>query len=111
MNLSDFIATTLGEVMKGVTLAAEDQKSSGRFGFINPMDGEKNDDFSSIPVAEIQFDVAITVESSSTSTTGGSLGIKVIEAKRSGDRGAKFTGESRVKFAVPVCLPTTKLSR
>ena len=41
MELSDFIAETLSEIMRGVTKAADEQRQSGRFGFINPMDGEK----------------------------------------------------------------------
>lgn len=64
MNLSDFIALTLDEIMSGVTKAAEAQKRSGRYGFINPMDGEQGDAFASIPVSNVSFDVAVTVETS-----------------------------------------------
>jgi len=48
MLLRDFIALTLDEVMEGVMQAALKHKESGGFGFINPMDGERNDEFGAI---------------------------------------------------------------
>ncbi len=111
MNLSDFIALTLDEIMSGVTRAAEVQKQSGRFGFINPMDGEQNDEFASIPISNVSFDVAVTTETTKTSKSGGGVNLKVIEASLGKDGATRLVGESRVAFVIPVCLPTTKLTR
>jgi hypothetical protein len=111
MKLSDFIALTLDEIMAGVTNAAEAHKASGRFGFINPMDGERNDEFASIPISNVSFDVAVTVETSEASKTGGGVNLKVIEASIGSNGQTRLVGESRVAFTVPVCLPTTKLTR
>lgn len=111
MNLSDFIALTLDEIMQGVTSAALKQKESGRFGFINPMDGEKGDEFASIPISTVKFDVAVTVESTNSKEAGAGINIRVIEARIGREGTERTTGESRVTFEVPVCLPTTKLAR
>lgn len=111
MKLSDFIALTLDEIMAGVTKAAEIQKSSARFGFINPMDGERNDEFASIPLSNVSFDVAVTIETSEASKAGGGVNLKVIEASVGSDGHTRMVGESRVAFVVPICLPTTKLTR
>ena len=110
MDLSDFIALTLDEIMAGVTKAALKQKESGRFGFINPQDGSRSDAFESIPISQVSFDVAVTVESMSGNKKQGGLNVKVIEASIGKDDTKRITGESRVSFVVPVCLPTTKLT-
>lgn len=97
--------------MQGVTDAALRQKESGRFGFINPVDGEQNDLFSSIPISKVAFDVAVTVEGTSGTKKGAGTAIKVIEAKLESGSATKTVGESRVTFEVPICLPTTELRR
>jgi hypothetical protein len=110
MDLSDFIALTLDKIMAGVTKAALKQKESGRFGFINPQDGSLSDAFNSIPISNVSFDVAITVESTSGNKKQGGLNVKVIEASMGKDDSKRTIGESRISFMVPVCLPTTKLT-
>lgn len=97
--------------MQGVTNAALRQKESGRFGFINPMDGEKGDAFSSIPITNVRFDVAVTADNTTGNQKSAGLNIRVIEARVGKEGAERVTGESRVTFDVPVCLPTTKLSR
>lgn len=111
MDLSDFIALTLDQVMDGVTKASGIQRGSGRFGFINPMDGEKGDAFDSIPITDVKFDVAITVEANEGRKKSGGLNIKVLEAQIGSEKDRRIVGESRITFSVPVCLPTTKLMR
>ena len=110
IDLSDFIALTLDEIMAGVTKAALKQKESGRYGFINPQDESQSDAFGSIPIANVSFDVAVTVESASGRKKHAGLNVKVIEASLGKDDAKRIVGESRVSFVVPVCPPTTKLT-
>ena len=55
----------------------------------------------------IEFDVAITVESAEQSTKDGGINIKVVEASISADLSKRTVGESRVRFSVPISLPYT----
>ncbi len=95
--------------MEGVTKAALKHKESRRFGFINPQDGKYADAFETIPISNVTFDVAVTVESSSGKKKHGGLNVKVLEASLGNEDSKRTLGESRVSFVIPVCLPTTKL--
>lgn len=107
MQLSEFIAATLSEIMKGVSLAekAHDGKALG--GYITPVKGSTIKDFDALPIREVEFDVAITTEQTADKTKSGGVNIKVIEADLSSTTTRKTIGESRVKFSVPVAMPAT----
>jgi hypothetical protein len=107
MQLSDFIAATLSEIMKGVSIAgkAHDGKSLG--GYITPVSGSRIKEFEALPIREVEFDVAITTEQTSDKSKSGGLNIKVIEADLTSAVTRKTVGESRVKFSVPVAMPAT----
>jgi hypothetical protein len=58
---------------------------------------------------EVEFDVAVTVENSKGGKKGAGLNIRVIEASLSSDTSEKTVGESRVRFSVPVSMPSTRI--
>lgn len=94
MELSEFISATLDQIIGGVTDATLKHQASGRYGFINPMDGTKGDAFDSIPISEVRFDVAVTVESASSGSKSGGLNVKVLEARLGSETNDKYIGES-----------------
>ncbi|HVQ06917.1 MAG TPA: hypothetical protein VMS43_00630 [Allosphingosinicella sp.] len=109
MELSDFITATLLEIMKGVSAASHQHRPEVHGGYINPTRKSRSADFEALPVRGVEFDVAVTVESSETSSKSGGIAIRVIEADLSADKSKRVTGESRVKFSVPVSMPSTDL--
>jgi hypothetical protein len=110
MELADFIAGTLSEIMRGVSKAAKAHDSVALGGSIAPVPDSLRRNYASLPIREVEFDVAITVEKTSGKSKSGGVNIKVIEADLTSNTLQKTVGESRVKFSVPVCLPSTSLT-
>lgn len=110
MQLGDFIAATLSEIMRGVSQAAKSHDGPTVGGSIAPMPVSKMTDPNSLLLREVEFNVAITTESSTERSKSGGVNIKVIEADLTAGSSEKTLGESRVKFSVPIQLPFTKLS-
>ncbi|MES2097952.1 MAG: hypothetical protein V4459_14460 [Pseudomonadota bacterium] len=110
MELAEFITETLGQIMKGVSDAIKEHGAGSLGGVINPRPASKASDPMGLPMSPVDFDVAVTVESSNAGSKGAGINIKVIEAKLSKDKAEKTTGESRIRFAVPVTLPVTSIT-
>ncbi|MEG8219926.1 hypothetical protein OSJ57_04745 [Sphingomonas sp. HH69] len=109
MELGDFIAATLSEIMRGVSLAAKAHDGPSVGGSIAPMPVSKMGNPDGLLLREVEFDVAITTESSTERSKSGGMNIKVIEADLTAGSSEKTLGESRVKFSVPIQLPFTRL--
>lgn len=107
MELSDFIAAALSEIMKGVSLAAKAHDGPTLGGYIAPVRGSRTKDFDALPIREVEFDVAITTEQTTDKSKSGGINIKVIEADLTASTTHKTVGESRVKFSVPIAMPST----
>jgi hypothetical protein len=110
MNLDEFIKTVIVDISKGVesaknTLAASKNKICPSMGsaFAEKF-GAKLNNFDGMYYQEIQFDVAVTVESKGDA--GAKAGIKVcgIEANVGGTVSSNSSTVSRVKFHVPLGL-------
>ena len=109
MELSDFIALTLGEIMSGVSKAAQSHSSADLGGNIAPQAASRIGDPDQMLIREVEFDIAITSESTSDKSKSGGMNVKVIEADLTSASSKRLVGESRVKFSVPISLPYTRI--
>lgn len=110
MELDDFVKSVLVKVLSGVREAQKDE-SVGAF-IVPGGDGgheyPKNARVSSsarLKSTIIDFDVAVTVESSDKAAGGGGLKIAGIGADLKGESTNKDTRVSRIQFGVPIMLP------
>ena len=113
MELKEFVQEVLADVFEGITAAQEELKSKKNTGVINatrsnvmasPVDKQ--------PVAnrraihQIEIDVAVTVESRSSTKKGGGINVvKVLEARGENTGQSLNSTTSRIKFSVPVAYP------
>ncbi|ELV8773039.1 hypothetical protein QNE60_004380 [Vibrio harveyi] len=120
MELQQFISTALVQIAKGIESASEELKDSSAI--VNPRNivGTGGTDDQKVygyladdstrklrkAVQLIDFDVAVVAAEGST--TKGGLGIKVggIGIGAQGQSEDKTTSESRIKFSIPMVLPT-----
>jgi uncharacterized protein YbaR (Trm112 family) len=115
MDLDEFVKSVLVNVLAGIKEAQEAQDVGA---FVVPGgDGgheyPKNARVSSnarLKSTIIDFDVAVTVESSDKATGGGGLRIAGIGAKLEGEIASKDTQVSRIQFGVPIMLPENQRS-
>ncbi|MGI9012859.1 MAG: hypothetical protein ACR2GY_01255 [Phycisphaerales bacterium] len=109
MNLKDFVAQTLVQIAEGVTKAAKGAGESGAI--VNPeisvhsmadpgMTSRKR------PKNQlIEFDLAVTVDNSSSAKAGAGLRVFGIGATADGATASATQHVSRVRFSVPMALP------
>ncbi|KAA8672286.1 hypothetical protein [Vibrio gigantis] len=120
MELDQFISTALVQISRGIESASEELKDSSAV--VNPRNviGTNGADDQKVygyladersgklrkVVHQIDFDVAVVAAEGST--TKGSLGIKVggLGIGAQGQSEDKTTSESRIKFSIPMVLPT-----
>ncbi|WP_157081047.1 hypothetical protein [Novosphingobium naphthalenivorans] len=107
MDLQDFIAETIRQIMSGVSSAIKSHDVGQLGGIINPLPASVEDLQGQRERTSIDFNVAVTVESSTSGAKEGGLNIKVLEASLSKNSENRTVGESRVSFSVPVTLPYT----
>ncbi|WP_155829197.1 hypothetical protein [Halomonas huangheensis] len=110
MELDEFVKSVLVNVLLGVK-KAQDAEGVGAF-VVPSWDGghqyPKNSRVSSgarLKSTIIDFDVAVTVESSDRTSGGGGLKIAGIGADLKGEATSKDTKVSRIQFGVPIMLP------
>lgn len=114
MDLKDFIASTLTQIVEGVAQSADAVSKAG--GAINPAflastsSAERvgsTKDGSSTPVYAVSFDVAVVASSTDSLDAGAKLTVASvfsIGGKASNSERDEVT--SRIKFMVPLQLPT-----
>ncbi len=109
MDLKEFIASSLSQILMGVDDAIKETK--GTKGAINPLKGEIMDNLEEITQL-VKFDVAVTVSEKGTSEGG--VGIKVmgigLGANVKGSREQNNISVSRIQFAIPVALPVQTIT-
>jgi len=110
MNLEDFVAETLKQVVNGVQKAQEFAQT--RNACINPVSARMTSSQQSqhydmntgVPLQNIEFDVGITVTETNSkqedSTTVGSVTVSPQGASES-----QNSSISRIRFSVPILLP------
>lgn len=109
MNLEDFIKTALTEIVSGVASAkSEIQKHGGNTGSISMFGDTKGvrTDKNGRQIQIVEFDIALA-EASGTDTKGG-IGV-FLGTVGLGSQGASHgesSSTSRIKFSVPLVLPS-----
>jgi hypothetical protein len=104
MELKDFIAATLREIVEGVSEAREYVKKLDNHASINPMRGSSTGQ-TYTPPQNVEFDVALTI-TTATGTKGGvgiAAGPIVLGSHGKNDKSDQVV--NRIKFTVPVTLP------
>jgi len=111
MELKDFVAQTLTQIIEGVRQSQANASAHGALvnPHLNPMSGKSSDHgFLNCPegfAQVVKFDVALTV----TEGTGTKAGIGVfagpVSLGSSGQSNSSNSSISRVQFNVPVILP------
>lgn len=103
MELKDFITNSVLDVMNAIHDAQRAWAESVDKGAINPV--WDNTDRLRDHVQMMEFDIAVTAESSKSG--GGKAGIKVVgvEIGGSGEAKSQSSTVSRIKFAVPIVPP------
>jgi hypothetical protein len=107
MQLDDFVATTLKQIVVGVTTAqvAVDEHGakinpsvrSGTPGRFDPQTGTH--------IQDVEFDIAVTVSEGEKSGAGIRVGVPWISGGVEGGSDRQSSAVSRIRFSVPVLLP------
>lgn len=119
MELKDFISNSIEQISLGILEASE--KCNTYDVIVNPditigAQGDfcipKTPKHVSIQrrVQLIEMDIAVTVIESEEENIEGKVGISLIGVGGNSQEGKSVSNENRVKFSIPVCLPTTKIS-
>lgn len=93
MNLKDFVARTLLDVIEGVREAQEALTEGS--GSVSPAQGPHN------PYQNVDFDLAVEAQAE-----GDRSGISIVEAQSAEAPRGSRSEISRIQFTVPVRLPT-----
>lgn len=115
MELKDFVQQTLLQIIQGVSLAQQDTGTCGAK--INPTDsmriGEKLADNSLYSTGQhlqlvqmVEFDVAVTAEEGKGTKGGVGIMVGTIGLGAQGQSEARNTTENRIKFKIPLMLPS-----
>lgn len=114
VELKEFVSFSLTQIVDGVVEAQKQAETNGAA--INPRvtdqsaavhrPGRLRPDIGGAPVKDIQFDVAVTITESEK--TDAKAGISIFSAKLVGELGGDSATESasRLRFSVPLALPT-----
>lgn len=118
MNLEEFVETSLKQVISGVKRAQEATKLPGKHALeadvINPTimysaDNAPKDKYFATRdknlVHFVDFDVAVTTDSTTEAKGGGALKIAGIGVEGGGGAVDRDSTVSRIKFQVPIVLP------
>lgn len=117
MELREFITATLVEIQQGVQEAINECEEKKIAGVINPI-YSKTGNISSQHIAShrqnVDFDIAVTTENSSSSQEAGKMkgGIKVISGSidKSDTEKESDSKSSRIKFSIPIIPPATSVT-
>ena len=106
MNLKDFVAETLEQIVEGVKVAQEHAKELGAK--INPTGARRSGRGSTVrtfPKANVEFDVALTVAEGKNVKGGGGMNLGVVAIGAKGHSEIETSSVSRVRFSVALILP------
>lgn len=115
MELKDFIKQVLSDIAEGITEAQTENQTTARIvptTIIGNSVGKVSTTKGYVPVCNIDFDVAVTSETNTKSSDDMTGGIKVVELFHVGGKSQEESSAiqqnvSRVKFSIPMMLPST----
>jgi hypothetical protein len=111
IEVGDFVAKTLSEIVRGVQLAQEALAETGAK--VNPIKAfSKNESTEHLLeghsrrlIQEVEFDVAVTASIQKSTEGGMGADIKVFSVGGKGEYSTSSGSSSRVRFRVPMLLP------
>jgi hypothetical protein len=107
MQLDDFVATSLKELIAGIKRAQAEVAAHG--GVINPQVDSAPSGRMHRPtwtvLQDLEFDIAVTVSENEKTGAGLKVAVPWINAGIDGGSGREQSAVSRIKFRVPVALP------
>lgn len=115
MDVSEFVATSLRQIVEGVAIANEAIEAAG--GAVNPSFAHiKNDEMNAwiredgrwVEVQDVSFDIAVTTTSEEGVEGGLRIAAAFISAGGSMGSSTGETAVSRLRFTVPLALPPGK---
>lgn len=112
MKLDDFVSETLKQIIKGVVAAQEFGNTQNAM--VNPIsarfhgstEGQAYCSETGVPLQHVTFDVAVTIAEEHTTTEEGNT-VGSISVSPASSNSTQNSSISRIKFDVPVLLPTT----
>ena len=104
MELKEFIANSLEQILDGVLEAAVNRR--GKPGYVNPKHFKQDDEFERDLV---EFDVAVTVAERGAGSGGAKISVVGLNLGGEGRREVELSSISRIKFTVGLGMPFTKI--
>ena len=109
MELNQFVAESIKQIIDGVCEAqvhARDVRAA-----VNPSDVNTNEHtghvlYHNVPLQNVEFDVAVSATEGSGNEGGAGLFVGPVAIGTRGQSEASSTAVSRIKFTVPMALPT-----
>ena len=114
MELRAFVQATIQQIIDGITDAQNSSKESGAI--INPAvlrykkDGQFNAFHQGMPTS-VEFDVALVSTEKKGSTEGIGVFLGGVSLGKKNDSGAELVSHTKVRFTVPILLPTDASGR
>jgi hypothetical protein len=111
MNLQEFIKTALIDIVAGVADASTEATKHGASIGSTVLFGNTKDktvNASNLPLATVEFDIALAEGSSKDTKAGIGVYLGAIGLGSQGASHGETTSHSRIKFSVPVVFPVAK---
>jgi hypothetical protein len=113
MELKDFVAQTLVQIVEGIDQANDSLSNKSAFVVSSNIKTSEDIKYSfdkeRIPhyVSNVDFDVAINIQDSQSKTGGANIEVfSVLNIGGKGEKGLIDTSTNRIKFTLPLALPT-----
>jgi len=115
INLQDFVAETIKQIVNGVAISQQHAETVGAY--VNPpllqyASGVLKVNTKTLPEPTmIEFDIAVTTTESDNLKGGMGIFVTGIGIGYQGQKESLGSEVSRIKFSIPLVLPTQKVSR
>ncbi len=118
MNLDDFIKTAITDIVKGIVEAKKDVDTYGAKIGSDPMLAGVKNDTSVVPSATgreqislVEFDIALSESNASEKKGGIGVFLASVGVGGQASSGKEFSSLSKIKFTIPLMLPTKTISK
>jgi hypothetical protein len=116
VELKDFVAQTLREILDRITTAQAHDKFGNYIapraigGTVYPADSGvvRKGPFTATVV---KFDIGVTAETTGSTSADGGLKVAVLSVGVGAEKVKKSTAANRIQFGVPICLPSGNKDR
>jgi hypothetical protein len=114
MELKDFVKNTLVEIVEGLQSANEALASTSAFVASSNIKSPSQEWYGTCDskkiyhyISFVDFDISVLVQDLSEKSKGGKINVaQLISVGGNGDQSSKTEKENRVKFKIPLALPT-----